>query len=324
MKFKFLSKEQLTISFDRLTRFKSVKERYLRVFSDIILSCVIEPKYKKNDLEKMSPRLLTDIAQEIINTSLKNITDSDLPPDIAINRKIKEYEKSVYNMDIETEEFLDNNINYSLFNKFLNTGTPHNLDWLKSLCENSDIRILRKEKGFKHPIEKVVLAEGLTEEILLPAFSDFMGYDFYKNGVQIIAAGGKNQVVKLYYKLSSELKIPIFALLDRDAKENITQIQPRLRKNDRIHLVTCGEFEDLLPKSLIIKTLNQEFKNFAAIQETDFDSSLSNAKNLEEIFKQKGQHEFKKADFAKLVRDNIKDKTDISPEISQIILELIH
>ncbi len=57
----------------------------------------------------------------------------------------------------------------------------------------------------------------------------------------------------MYYKLSQEVKLPIFVLLDKDAEDNIRQIEPRLREHDRIHLVSCGEFEDLLPKSLIVK-----------------------------------------------------------------------
>ena len=111
-------------------------------------------------------------------------------------------------------------------------------------------------------------------------------------------------------------------LLDKDAEENISQIQPRLRKNDRIHLVSCGEFEDLLPKSLIVKTVNSHFKNFLSISIEDFKNDIKTAKILEDIFKTKGLHEFKKAEFAKLVKENITDNTDISDEIKMIIDEI--
>ena len=46
------------------------------------------------------------------------------------------------------------------------------------------------------------------------------------------------------------------------------------------------------------------------------------AKILEEIFKTRGLHEFKKADFAKLVRNNIDSELDISSEIKNIINEI--
>ena len=50
MKFKNLTKEQIIISLDRLTRFKNTREKYLRVFSDILISNLIEPKLKKSDI----------------------------------------------------------------------------------------------------------------------------------------------------------------------------------------------------------------------------------------------------------------------------------
>ena len=82
-------------------------------------------------------------------------------------------------------------------------------------------------------------------------------------------------------------------------EDNINQIRPKLREKDRIHLVSCGEFEDLLPRSLIVKTVNSHFKNFLIINESDLGINLPTAKILEEIFKTKGLHEFKKAEFAK-------------------------
>ena len=334
MKYKNLSKEQLVISFDRLTRFKPTKEKYFRVFSDIILSNLIEPVYKKQDLHKMPPVEITKIAEEIINGSLKESEltskNSITIEEGVINTILNNYENSVFINDGETQEYLNNSINYQLFVPLIDESCPINLRWLKTIAENSKVieidelrlKQLRSENGLKFPIQKVLLAEGITEEILLPAFSKYLGFDFYKEGIQIIPAGGKNQVVKMYYKLIEELKIPIFVLLDKDAEENISQIRPKLRDIDKIHLVSCGEFEDLLPKSLIIKTVNNELSNFANITEDDLDNNLPEAKNLEYIFKTKGLHEFKKADFAKLVKDNISEDSDISAEIASIIMEL--
>ena len=332
MKYKILSKEQLIISFDRLTRFKPAKEKYMRVFSDIISSNLIEPVYKKQDLQKLPAKEITNIADKIINNSLLELspTHSTLPQDDFINKILKDYENSVFINDNDTQDFLDNKINFNLFIPLIDESCPINLRWLKVLSnfinnENVDVdflRQLRSKNAIKFPIEKVLLVEGITEEILLPAFSKYLGFDFYKEGIQIIAAGGKNQVVKMYYKLIEELRTPIFILLDKDAEENINQIKPKLRSIDKIHLVSCGEFEDLLPKSLIIKTINNELNNFASITEDDLDNTLPEAKNLENIFKTKGLHEFKKADFAKLVKDNISEDTDISAEIASIVMEI--
>ncbi len=322
MKFKKLTREQLIISFDRLTRFKNTKEKYFRVFSDIILSNLIEPIYKKSELVSLSSKKLTYIAENIINDSLNSLFNNTNNNNI-INKIIYDYENSLFYNDNDTQDFLNNNIEYNLAVNLIDESSPINLRWLKFINTGRDLIELRKCKGLKFPIERVLLVEGITEEILLPAFSKYLGHDFYREGIQIIPAGGKNQVVKLYYKMIEELKIPIYLLLDKDAEENIAQIQPRLRKTDKIHLVSCGEFEDLLPKSLIIKTVNNELSNFACITELDFDENLPNARNLENIFKNKGLHEFKKADFAKLVRDNITQDSDISNEIGTIIKEFM-
>ena len=326
MKYKLLTKEQLQISFDRLTRFKPTKEKYLRVFSDIILSNLIEPAYKKNDLFNMSSSKITKLAEEIINSSLIKLSpEYPRGERNVINTILKDYENSVYINDSETEDFLNNDIDYGLFLPLIDESCPINLRWLKAIGQSGtqiNLKKLRSENGYKFPIEKVILVEGITEEILLPAFSKYLGFDFYREGIQIIPAGGKNQVVKMYYKLIEELKIPIFILLDKDAEENINQIKPKLRKIDKIHLVSCGEFEDLLPGSLIVKTVNNELNNFAAITEDDLDNDCSAVENLENIFKTKGFHEFKKADFAKLVKDNITEDSDISAEIASIIMEI--
>lgn len=323
MKFKALTKEQVLISLDRLTRFKPTKEKYLRVFFDIILGNIVEPKYKKTELENLDMQEIANLAVEVLNNSLNELLpDINVETDSLINKKLLEYENSVFNNDEQTQILLNNEINYKLAINLIDETCVVNLRWLKSLAENADLKLMREEHYLKFPIEKVLLVEGLTEETLLPAFSKYLGHDFYQKGIQVIPAGGKSQVVKMYYKLSEELKLPIFLLLDKDAEENIAQIKPKLREIDKIHLVACGEFEDLLPKSLIIKTINKHLENFNSISEEDFEEELPEAKNLENIFKTKGLHEFKKAEFAKMVRGNIANDSDVSDEIREIIKEI--
>ena len=204
MKYKYLTKEQILLSLDRLTRFKNTKEKYLRVFSDILISCVLDSKIRKNDIEKTDFTELTGIAETIINESLANLfTENTYLNDNSINIYIKNYENTVFINDSDTQKLLNNNINYNLAAELINTDCPINLIWLKNVVQNgfSDTVNLRIEKALKYPLDKIVLVEGITEEILLPAFARFCGYDFYKEGVQIIPAGGKNQVVKMYYRL---------------------------------------------------------------------------------------------------------------------------
>ena len=68
MKYKALTKEQILISLDRLTRFKPTKEKYLRVFFDIILGNVIEPKIKRIELENTDYKKICDLAVQVLNS----------------------------------------------------------------------------------------------------------------------------------------------------------------------------------------------------------------------------------------------------------------
>ncbi len=309
MKIKQLTNEQLIISIDRLTRFKEPEIKYLRVFKDIISNNLIEPKFKKSELDEIDYKKLKNLAEEIINYSLPENKD------LTLNQKLYDYENSIFNIDSKTNVLLKNKINYKEIIKLLPKNLPQNLKFLKGLAENSQERHC-------FPIEKIILCEGITEEILLPKFAQICGYDFNKHGIYIISAGGKNQVVKYFYNYADCLKIPIFVLLDNDAKDNLTQIRPRLRKFDKIHLVKSGEFEDLLPNSLLIKTLNYTTQNISLAPVDDLENSSSKVEFLEEFYRHRGLHEFKKAEFAQAVKENITGIDDVSDEIAEIIEKL--
>ncbi len=295
VKIKPLTQEQLIIAVDRLTRFKETGEKYLRVFKEIIAANLISPKFKKSELDALDYAQLRDLAEYIFNGG------EDKGVDCSINNYLKECENSLFNLDKETKKLLDNKINYA----------P-----VLPLVE------ARRGGSLKFPPRKIVLTEGITEEILLPEFARLCGYDFDTNGVHIISAGGKNQVVKYFYNLYESLKIPVFVLFDNDAIQSSKEIQPKLRKGDKIHLIESGEFEDLLPIPLIKKTLNYSLKNFYKVEERDLVQDLPMTKILGEFFRLNGLNEFKKADFAQLVKTNISTETEISAEIREIIKEI--
>lgn len=318
IKFKPLSDKEIIISLDRITRFKPTEEKYLRVFFDIISSCLLAPKFKKKELYNLSYSDITAIATHIFNSSLPELSN-----DYRINDLIKEYENTVFKNNTETQTLLNNRIDIKSALKLIDDNTDVlNLKWLKSITSSKNIKDLRMSNKFLFPIEKIVITEGITEEILLPEFANLCGYNFNANGVKIIGAGGKNQVVKLYYELSDELKLPIFVLLDKDALSNLKSISVKLRSTDKVHLLEGGEFEDILPKELIVKTINNEFKNFVSIKKSDLDTDVSMVKTLEDIFKNKCLHEFKKADFAQQVSQRIRTSKDISKEVYSVIDEI--
>ena len=82
------------------------------------------------------------------------------------------------------------------------------------------------------------------------------------------------------------------------------------------------EFEDLLPNSLIARTLNYATQNISLAPIDELEEATSKVEFLEEFFKHRGVHEFKKAEFANLVKQNIKDISDVSEEIVEIIDEI--
>lgn len=321
VKVKPLTKEQLTISIDRLTRFKNPEVKYLRVFGELITNNLIQPKYKKSDIEKMDSEEVKNLAEFIINYSLENL---GLPKDedYIINQRLYDYEKSVYIISENIENFLKNKINYKAFVTLIDENSPKNLKWLKALGSPMDIKQERFKNSLRFPVEKVVIAEGATEETLLPEFAKRCGYDFDKEGIYVLSAGGKNQVVKLYYRLVDSLKLPIFVLLDKDAKENLEEIKPKLRSIDKIHLLACGEFEDLLPLELVQRTLDYQLNNISMMEKEMLNAPEPRVKILEEVFKTRGMHEFKKVEFAQMVKKNIKTNADISDEICEIINEI--
>lgn len=321
VKVKPLTKEQLTISIDRLTRFKNPDVKYLRVFGELITNNLIQPKYKKSDIEKMDSEEVKNLAELIINYSLENL---GLPKDedYIINQRLYDYEKSVYIISENIEKFLKNKINYKAFVTLIDENSPKNLKWLKALGSPMDIKQERFKNSLRFPVEKVVIAEGATEETLLPEFAKRCGYDFDKEGIYVLSAGGKNQVVKLYYRLVDSLKLPIFVLLDKDAKENLEEIKPKLRSIDKIHLLACGEFEDLLPLELVQRTLDYQLNNISMMEKEMLNAPEPRVKILEEVFKTRGMHEFKKVEFAQMVKKNIKTNADISDEICEIINEI--
>lgn len=320
IKIKPLTKEQIIISADRLTRFKFTEQKYLRVFTDILVNNLISPKMKKTEIEETDYKKITELAEYIINSSLEKLGIS-IQNSGKINERLKQYENLVFVLESSCEKLLDNNINYDGILELLGKTCVKNLQWLKSLSSDSDPVALRELHSLKFPISTVLICEGITEETLLPEFAKLMDFDFDKNGIFILSAGGKNQVVKTFYKLVECLKLPIFVLLDKDADENYREILPKMRKIDRIHLIEHGEFEDILPVKLLEKTLAFATKNISIAEEGEIHEGET-VEFLTDFFKHRGLHEFKKAEFANMVKENISSKEDVSEEISEILKEL--
>ncbi len=67
-------------------------------------------------------------------------------------------------------------------------------------------------------------------------------------------------------------------------KKILEEIKPKLRSIDKIHLLECGEFEDLLPLELVKRTLDDELSNISIIEQEMFNAEISRVKNIGRSF----------------------------------------
>lgn len=324
IKFLPISQENLVLSLDRLTRFKSPEIKYYRVFTDILCRYLLYPKFSKNEIRQLDSTLLKDYVETIWNTSV-----AKFEPEENINHKLNNLlVKEIYNtykITPKLNELININININGVLKIAEKlksyeDLPVNLKYLIKLNEANDAAIkLRQKYNLLFPVEKIVLCEGITEEILLPEFAKLCGYDFNKYGVKLLGAGGKNQVVKLYCELKDELKLPVFILLDADAKSSAEAVSTVLRSFDSIYLIQHGEFEDIFSLNLIKRTINNRYKNICESTIADFKQNEPMTKILSEFFRIHELGDFQKAEFARELSNNLKYDTDLTNEIKVII-----
>lgn len=331
IKFKLMTMQDLVISLDRLTRFKNPEIKYRRVFYDIILRHLILPSVSKHKLDELPPSFLVSVVQEIWNTSVVSLFSDEVSETSVTLRDLDEQQYNI--SDDYTLELMNSNLNfYPILKNLSQNDLPKNLEYLKILFEKnvnkSDLSVIsakiRREFKTLFPVKKLILTEGITEEILLPKFSEVYGYNFDENGVYILATGGKSKVLSLYAELKYILKIPMFVLLDNDAEPVYNDVCSVLRKQDSVYLIKSGEFEDILSKQLIQKAfaeMNYDIKP-ASIEELSSDGGTCEA--LELLWKSRGLGEFRKAHLAKAVHDCLSDKSFITDEINSILQLVIN
>ena len=357
---KLLNYKELKIALERLTRFSSPFDKIERVHREILIKHTIEPKINSKKFRELDFYKINQIFQHIWNDSVvalggKNDDKYALNLYLAYEeRKTFSAENFFKNIDLKEKSFIDYkmsdppNIRGCLEllaqNNDLSDNARRLLDITKiidkeeltsrhpELVSGSVIKKLeklyskavnyRKENGSLFPIELILLVEGITEEILLPVFSEFAGINFKKSGIKIISSGGKNQVLRLYKKLSQEVNLPIFMLFDADAAEEVEFIKNSLREIDDIYIISKGEFEDILPDKLICKAVNVHYRLTGKINLSEIEDSQKKSHTLMELWKEKGFGEFKKAEFARIVADNISKKSDLSEELELIFSKI--
>lgn len=266
------------------------------------------------------------------------ISDEDVLIDIFEHNGIS-FSKENYGLDTFSEIYIGLGMNYPLnLDGFLQiaeekkdkSANIKRLIWLNKQVkkENNIEKIYEAAKSYRDinnsgkPLNLVILGEGATEEILLPKFSAVVGVDFAKNGVEIINSGGKNQAARIYSELHKELNLPIFIILDSDAQQIAEEINNNLRPQDRLYLISKGEFEDILPDNLVCRAINSHYGLSGIVKKSEINVYESRTNCLSELWKQKGFGEFKKAEFAQIISENISSASDLSDEMRRIIYNI--
>lgn len=325
IKYKMMTQEDIIISLDRLSRFKNPEVKYIRVFYDIILKHLTFPSISKHKLGELPASFLVKTVEEIWNKSVESLYGSFCSPCFSL----QQYDEIQYKItDRYIFELMNAKLNISSILANLNEeNLPQNVLFLKKLYsiyrENADISKLgdeiRKKYKTLFPIKKLILTEGITEEILLPEFANILGYNFEEHGIYILSTGGKSKVLSIYAELKYVLKIPVFVLLDNDAEPIYKDIVSVLRKEDKAYLIKAGEFEDILSKELMKKSFSDMNYDVVEANIEELSSEDGTCKALEILFKSRGLGEFRKAHFAKAVRKCLNNKTYITDEIRNIL-----
>lgn len=323
IKYKYLTLDELIINIDRLSRFKLPEEAYNRVFTSIILKCLISPKCSKKEIENLSDKEFSYIVKEIWNKSVEKIFGKQEKQ----NNILKILANSTFkNIDTRTKTLINTPLAIdSVLNTLDFESVPINLKFLiktSKMNNPDDLNSARKINNLLFPIQKLIIVEGITEEILLPVFAKKLNKSFEKNGIYILGSGGKSKSPSLYMKLKDKVKVPIVLLFDNDAKEICEVLKENLLPKDKIIIINNGEFEDILSLNLLKRALNSEYEPASPIllNELHFHSRM--CENIEEFYRTRHLGEFKKSKLSKIIANNVKYDTDITQEIKNIVSEI--
>jgi hypothetical protein len=182
------------------------------------------------------------------------------------------------------------------------------------------------------PVSLLVLVEGLTEELLLPAMAQAVAQSFESLGVSILGVGGKNQMMSKYLEWQEVLNIPVCILLDQDAAPLVPDLQYYLREQDKIILLEAGEIEDLYDPALIYETLlaHYDLTSFTRESLSHELTSLGPQQTvtaLKSLWLKLGLGTFDKVEFAQCLAQTLDAHGKPSEKMKQLIgllLEVLH
>ncbi|MBK8190129.1 MAG: ATP-dependent endonuclease [Vampirovibrionales bacterium] len=189
--------------------------------------------------------------------------------------------------------------------------------------------------SFVRPVRKLILVEGVTETLVLPAFARALGLSLSGAGAFMMAAGGKKPLARLYEEYAPITAGPIAALLDNDARDGAQALQNALRPQDTLIILSPGEMEDAYPLALMLRALNQELTPSRPLSESDWQAAQAEwrqekgrsprtVETLQALWKRYGLEggTFDKARFAQAIAAAITGPQDVPGDVRRLFSAL--
>lgn len=198
---------------------------------------------------------------------------------------------------------------------------PQVLAW-----EKGAFRDLTQDLSVVSPIQCLVLVEGATEALILPAACRALGYQPVKEGVAFEPVGGKNPMLARYVEASEDYRFPICIVLDADAAAFTEDFEFYRRPQDRLFILKEGEIEDLYAPELILKTLDADYQpsETIGVDVLEKPRQTGRVKQFQALWHQYGLGHFDKIEFAQNVSSRLQSAADVSEPMRALIEAIWH
>jgi len=188
--------------------------------------------------------------------------------------------------------------------------------WRKHLAEK------RSELPGSFLPEVIVLVEGQSETLILPAFARLLGTNFNAMAIHIEACHGAKQVVKHYLNLKELTVLPIVCVLDADVSESAEIISDSLRSTDKMITVSQGEIEDSFSNAAFHRLINIYLRESGCLEPIPYAEIMQDngdrLDTIDRLFRIRGLGNFDKIGFAETVANNL-SKSDVPEDGKRII-----
>lgn len=194
---------------------------------------------------------------------------------------------------------------------------------LRELFE-SQLKVQRKRLPGAFLPRLLLLVEGQTEAVLVPAFGRCLKFDLDMNGVYLQSSGGAKQVLKRFLQLHHTCALPIVCVLDADAVEQAELLKENLRNKDRLVHLEAGEIEDAFSAKRLVFSLNQ-YARASGLEQGITTSDLSDNRktnSLDRLWRRRGQSSFDKIGFAHVLADAMRDENDVPEDGKKIVVAM--